>query len=72
MGPASARSTPATLGPDDSTHSFRRWTATIPATTGPVGSRCTNVNGVTQPLEATWNPSGYARNVVETIALVTT
>ena len=66
---AGGRSTPATLGPEEGTHSFRRWTATIPATAGPVGPRCTNVNGVTQPLEATWNPSGYARNVVETIAL---
>ncbi len=59
----------ATLGPDEGAHSFRRWTAAIRATTGPIGSRCTNTNGVTQPLEAVWNPSGYARNVVETIGL---
>lgn len=64
------RSFPANLGPDEGAHSFRRWTATIPATAGLVGPRCTNTNGTTQPLEATWNPSGYARNVVEPVGLV--
>jgi DMSO/TMAO reductase YedYZ molybdopterin-dependent catalytic subunit len=68
---AGGRNYPATLGPDEGAHSFRRWSVTIPAGTGPVGARCTNMKGVAQPLTASWNPSGYARNVVETIMLVT-
>lgn len=66
---AGGRSYPATLGPDEGAHSLRRWTATIPAATGPVGPRCTNTNGITQPLSQAWNPSGYARNLVEMIRL---
>ena len=30
-------------------------------------ARATSNAGETQPLEATWNPSGYMRNVVETV-----
>ena len=77
---ANGRTVPATLGPDRGPHSFRRWTASVPAPANPaaaspaapltIGPRCTNINGITQPLEATWNPSGYARTVVETIELV--
>ncbi len=67
---AGGRSYPATLGADDGTHSFRRWSVTIPPVSGPIGPRCTNTSGVAQPLTASWNPSGYARNVVETITPV--
>jgi DMSO/TMAO reductase YedYZ molybdopterin-dependent catalytic subunit len=66
---ADGRSHRASLGADEGAHSFRRWSVTIPATAGPVGPRCTNANGVAQPLEQAWNPSGYARTVVETIGL---
>lgn len=66
---ADGRAYPATLGPDEGAHGFRRWTATVPASQGPIGPRCTNANGAMQPLEAAWNPSGYARNVVEMIRL---
>jgi DMSO/TMAO reductase YedYZ molybdopterin-dependent catalytic subunit len=64
---------PASLEPEDSPFGFRRWTATVTPPVAPVlfvGSRCTNVKGVAQPDEQPWNPSGYARNVVEQITLV--
>lgn len=71
---AGDRTIPATLGPDEGEHSFRRWTAIIPAPDAntpsiTVAPRCTNSNGITQPLTASWNPSGYARTAVETITL---
>jgi hypothetical protein len=28
------------------------------------------VSGETQPSEASWNPSGYARNVIESLNIV--
>jgi DMSO/TMAO reductase YedYZ molybdopterin-dependent catalytic subunit len=68
---AGGRSFPATLGPDEGEHGFRRWSITLPPVTGAVGPRCTNAKGVSQPLEASWNPSGYARNCVEMVGLVT-
>jgi DMSO/TMAO reductase YedYZ molybdopterin-dependent catalytic subunit len=67
---AGGRSFPATLGPDEGEHGFRRWSVTLPAMTGPVGARCTNTKGITQPLEPSWNPSGYARHCVEYVELV--
>jgi DMSO/TMAO reductase YedYZ molybdopterin-dependent catalytic subunit len=69
---AGGRSYPAMLGPDEGEHGFRRWSVTLPSTSGPVGPRCTNVGGVTQPVAASWNPSGYARHCVEMIQLTTT
>jgi hypothetical protein len=30
-------------------------------------ARCTNTKGETQPMTANWNPSGFMRNVVETV-----
>ena len=57
--------------PDDSRYGFRRWTIQLPPTDRDlsIAVRCTNVIGVTQPDEQAWNPSGYARNVVERITL---
>lgn len=69
---AGGRSYAATLGPEQGEHGFRRWSVTLPALSGPVGPRCTNAKGVVQPLEPSWNPSGYARNCVEMINLVQT
>jgi DMSO/TMAO reductase YedYZ molybdopterin-dependent catalytic subunit len=66
---AGGRSYRATLGPEEGEHGFRRWSVTLPAANGPVGPRCTNTNGVTQPMTASWNPSGYARHCVEFIGL---
>lgn len=68
---ANGRSYPAALGPDEGEFGFRRWSVTLPATTGPIGPRCTNVKGISQPMEASWNPSGYARHCVEYVRLVT-
>ena len=69
---AGGKAISATLGHDEGQLGFRRWTATL----SPIGAdtiigvRCTNANGITQPDVQAWNPSGYARNVVERITLV--
>ena len=63
---------PCELGPDEGTYGFRRWSLRIPEVTGDltqIGARATNANGITQPAEQAWNPSGYARNVIERISL---
>lgn len=64
---------PCTLGPDEGPYAFRRWTVTIPQVSGnleKIGVRAANINGLVQPETLTWNPSGYARNVIERITLV--
>ena len=60
----------ASLGTDLGKYSFREWT--IPFTPRQTGKyalkvRAINNAGDTQPLAACWNPSGYMRNVVETV-----
>jgi DMSO/TMAO reductase YedYZ molybdopterin-dependent catalytic subunit len=61
------------LGPDaHGPYAFRRWSVTIPQVAGDltaIGTRATNTNGITQPDALVWNPSGYARNVIERITL---
>lgn len=60
----------ARLGRDLGKYSFRTWTAPFkPATRGPYSLkvRAANRVGETQPMNATWNPAGYMRNVVETL-----
>ncbi len=61
------------LGQDEGKYSFRRWSVTLPEiyANARIGPRCTNTNGVTQPLTQSWNPSGYARDGVEFIMLKT-
>jgi len=66
---------PAELGPDQGKYGFRRWTAKF---TSPgdgqrlsLMARCTNANGLAQPDKPNWNSSGFMRNVIETIDLVT-
>ncbi len=61
----------AQLGPEDGKYGFRRWTATLPElyADSRIGPRCTNANGVTQPLTQSWNPNGYARDGVEFITV---
>lgn len=66
--------TAAALGADEGRHSFRRFDGTVtPPAPGPLAimARCTNANGLTQPLTANWNPSGYMRANVETTQVVT-
>ncbi len=66
-------SIPCELGPDEhGPYAFRRWSLTIPQVAGDfteIGVRATNVNGAAQPESLVWNPSGYARNVIERITL---
>ena len=60
----------AHLGRDLGNYSFRTWTAQFkPATPGlySLKVRAINRKGETQPMDATWNPAGYMRNVVETV-----
>ncbi len=64
---------PAELGRDEGKYGFRRWEARFtPAARGDVRVmvRCTNTDGVVQPAEANWNPSGFMRNAIETTRLV--
>lgn len=66
-------SIPCALGPDDhGPYALRRWSLTLPQVSGDleeIGVRATNINGIVQPLTLAWNPSGYARNVIERITL---
>ena len=63
---------PCTLGPDEGPYAFRRWSIILPNVTGDlanIGVRAANANGLVQPDALAWNPSGYARNVIERITL---
>ena len=63
---------PCTLGPDEGPYAFRRWSVTLPQVAGDfdaIGVRATNAKGAVQPEALAWNPSGYARNVIERITL---
>ena len=56
------------LGKDLGKYSFREWTANFtPKKAGDftLKVKATNRQGQSQPEEATWNPSGYMRNVIE-------
>jgi hypothetical protein len=59
----------AQLGSDEGQYGFRRWSAQIPEiyADSRIGPRCTNANGISQPLVHSWNPNGYARDGVEFI-----
>lgn len=62
----------AELGKDHGNYSFREWTLPFAANTPGVAEvkvKATNRLGESQPMEALWNPSGYMRNVVETVRL---
>ncbi len=65
---------PCELGPDEhGPYAFRRWSVNIPQVAGDfeaIGVRARNVDGAVQPEALSWNPSGYARNVIERITLV--
>jgi DMSO/TMAO reductase YedYZ molybdopterin-dependent catalytic subunit len=60
------------LDADDGTYGFRRWRSQVaaPATgDAELMVRCTNVAGVSQPLQPNWNTNGFMRNVVEKVRL---
>jgi DMSO/TMAO reductase YedYZ molybdopterin-dependent catalytic subunit len=60
----------AELGEDLGRYSFREWKlAHTPAQAGATEWKCRAINrlGESQPMEPLWNPSGYMRNVVETV-----
>jgi DMSO/TMAO reductase YedYZ molybdopterin-dependent catalytic subunit len=60
----------AQLGRDLGRYSFREWTAAFtPRRAGGLELKCRAINslGESQPMEPLWNPSGYMRNVVETV-----
>jgi DMSO/TMAO reductase YedYZ molybdopterin-dependent catalytic subunit len=64
----------AHLGPDEGRYSFRRFDARMPLdATGHhvLMSRCTNADGLVQPMKANWNPGGYMRGCVETLRIET-
>lgn len=63
---------PCTLGPDEGRYAFRRWSVTLPNASGDltgIGARAADTEGAVQPDTLAWNPSGYARNVIERISL---
>lgn len=59
----------AELGADEGKYSFRRWQSSTVPTPGDhnVLVRCTNLAGEAQPMQTYWNPSGFMRNVIESI-----
>ncbi|HZM02842.1 MAG TPA: Ig-like domain-containing protein, partial [Candidatus Saccharimonadales bacterium] len=59
----------AELGADLGKYSFREWKSRFTPSAGEheLKSRATSRNGQTQPDDPSWNPSGYMRNVVETV-----
>lgn len=63
---------PATLGRDLGRFSFREWRHVVTFTAaGPavLQVRATSRAGEVQPVEATWNPAGYRRHLVESTAV---
>jgi DMSO/TMAO reductase YedYZ molybdopterin-dependent catalytic subunit len=64
----------AELGADLGRYSFREWQYTLGLPgPGEVTLQCRAISrtGESQPLEPLWNPSGYMRNVVESVTLQT-
>ncbi len=62
----------AALGHNHGKYSFREWSISItPKEPGAMELRvrATAFSGETQPIDATWNPSGYARNVIESVKI---
>ena len=61
-----------TLGKDEGPYSFRLWqgSATAPAQGAlQLMARCTNTDGVAQPIENNWNPNGFMRDGVDVVRL---
>lgn len=64
----------ATLGKDLGKYSFREWSTKLRLAKGTQTLRvkATASDGQTQPLGPRWNPSGYMRNVIETVEVTAT
>ena len=60
---------PTVLGRDEGKYSFRQWQAEVTPAAGDLALmvRCTNDDGLAQPLANNWNPSGFMHNGVETV-----
>ena len=63
---------PTGLGRDYGKYSFRQWSAQVKLDRGnPILMvRCTNSDGLRQPMAPNWNPGGFMRNVVESTPVV--
>jgi DMSO/TMAO reductase YedYZ molybdopterin-dependent catalytic subunit len=62
----------AQLGKDEGKYGFRQWQTQIVLPAAGEYSlliRCTNSNGVAQPDTPNWNPAGFMRNVIESLAI---
>lgn len=62
----------ARLGKDEGKYGFRQWeTHFTPRASGgyALSVRCTNSAGDMQPSDPNWNPSGFMRNVIESISV---
>jgi hypothetical protein len=62
----------AKLGADMGRYGFRGWSLPVRLAPGAhvLMARAQTNAGEVQPMVATWNPSGYARNVVEQVKVV--
>ena len=63
---------PTRLGADAGAYSFRRFDVGLPALatgTRAVKVRCTNANGLAQPMDPVWNGAGFMQNGVDTVTL---
>ena len=61
----------AELGHDYGRYSFRQWQTRVELARGEhaLMVRCTNTAGLQQPMTPNWNPGGFMRNVVESVAV---
>ena len=61
----------AQLGHDYGRYSFRQWKAHVQLERGEhtLMVRCTNTDGLRQPMKPNWNPGGFMRNVVESVTV---
>ncbi len=61
----------ADLGRDEGKYGFRRWSTQAKADAGNLilMVRCTNADGLAQPMRPNWNPAGFMRNPIETTRL---
>ena len=62
----------ARLGSDQGKYGFRSWEATLGGLR-PGGyrlwARCTNADGQAQAMDAIWNPGGYMRSQIDSVAV---
>jgi DMSO/TMAO reductase YedYZ molybdopterin-dependent catalytic subunit len=62
----------ARLGPDHGKYSFRRWELPLRfSSPGPrkLMIKALNTAGISQPDHANWNPSGFMRNMIESVSV---